>query len=114
MLKFVSRREHDLIGTLCLGDCCIFECPAGFRGDGRCDRPCNIGACLFDFGTQFSASLFFCYKIWLGDCDGILVNHTCEELGCPTILQGNGVCDEFCDIEQCGFDQGSFVYYQIL
>ena len=60
----IRQRYRTLLNFSCFdfffkGDCdCALGCTGYIRGDGTCDRACNVSACSYDSGNLFSLSLF--------------------------------------------------------
>lgn len=82
------------------GDCtiCTPGCEAGMRGNGVCDRVCNVEECEGDVGD--------CYGVcWSAE----KLDYMSEPFffpHCRTEWKGDGYCDCFCMNEACNFDFG--------
>ncbi|CEM05854.1 unnamed protein product [Vitrella brassicaformis CCMP3155] len=108
--EYCHREECNFDG----GDCdrpdmpdCPLDCAMGWPGDDICDDVCNIKECNFDNG----------------DCEGATTpppedstpppeesgsvpSGACAAVYCFEEWLGDGECDEVCNVEQCGFDEG--------
>jgi hypothetical protein len=66
--------------------CEYLGCNLSFKGNGVCDKKCNIWQCYYDGG----------------DCDKYV---ECYSRGCNSEDLGNGRCDTKCNHYTCDFDK---------
>jgi hypothetical protein len=96
--------ERVLLAMLALTQVCSYSCNNGdncyaYRGDGSCDDVCAAEICNFDSKAVIEAEDKLS-ALKSSDCF-----FTCLE-SCSIDQLLNSVCDDDCNIPECGFDGG--------
>ncbi|CAG9312596.1 unnamed protein product [Blepharisma stoltei] len=79
-------------------ECHLSVCPDIRKGNHKCDPGCMISYCNFDTMLSIDGKI----NKENSDCYEICANFD----GCSPEKLGNGICDDSCNTENCGFDWG--------